>query len=521
MNSEPWSARFGERIVQADAATISRYSANVSGLQRRIAAVVFPESTDDVQAIVKTANELGTPLYPISTGRNWGLGSKLPVRDGAIVVDLGRMDRIHEVNERHGYAVIEPGVTQRQLYERLQSTQSAYFLNVTGSAAETSILGNALDRGIAHHGSRAEEISGLEVVLGNGELMHTGGGHFAHCQTTYLYRHGVGPSLDGLFCQSNFGIVTRAAICLWPRQALHAVLGCTIDTDTKLPDLVDSAAALIRQGMLKPSLHISNLARTRSVVGGVLAQRHSAHDVQQILAEELSGAWRLSCPLAGTPAQVKLVYRAARSMLRRIGKVALTTGRSLRRARAMAQLLSYLPRFRRRRCFLDAIEPSFRHSQGVPSDAALASIAWSLGDTSYTPGTDLDVTCSATLFVLPILPLDGQAVREAVAITEQVCAGKCGFVPYVTLNSASRDSLEAVINLLFRKDDPNEVDKAHRCVDELIRELMGKGYILYRVGIQSMGSVVQEQSPYWQLIARLKEVFDPNHIIAPGRYNLV
>src|SRR5260370_12223062 len=124
------------------------------------------------------ANEVRLPLYPISPGCNWGLGSKLPVRDGAALVDLSRMDRIHEVNETHGYAVIEPGVTQRKLHERLKDTQSAWYLSVTGSGAETSILGNALDRGIAHQGSPAAQISALEVVLAPAESLLTDSGHF-------------------------------------------------------------------------------------------------------------------------------------------------------------------------------------------------------------------------------------------------------------------------------------------------------------------------------------------------------
>jgi 4-cresol dehydrogenase (hydroxylating) len=521
MNPEQWSAQFGERITRTDAATIRRYCENVSGLQRRIAAVLYPESTTDVQGIVRTANEFRTPLHPISTGCNWGLGSKLPVRDGAAVVDLSRMDRIHEVNERHGYAVVEPGVTQRKLYEQLKNTNSTYFLSVTGSGPETSVLGNALDRGIAHHGPRAEAISGLEVVLGNGELIRTGSGHFAQSKTTYLYRHGVGPSLDGLFCQSNFGIVTKAAIGLIAQKAFHGVLGCTIDADGKLPALVDGVAALIRLGILEPSVHLSNHQRTRSVVGGILGQRYADHYVKQILDEELRGAWSLSCPLSGTPAQVKLAHHEARAVLRRIGEVTLTTDRTLRVAKAWCRILSFLPRLRRRSCFLDAIEPSYLHSKGIPSDTALASIAWPLQDRTYAPGTDLDATHSGALFVLPVVPLEGEAVRQVMEITEQVFASKHGFIPYVTLNSASRHSLEAVINLLFRKNDPKEVDEAHRCVDELVRVLMGTGYVLYRAGIQSMGHVVDSASPYWQMIARLKDVFDPNHIIAPGRYNFV
>jgi 4-cresol dehydrogenase (hydroxylating) len=91
----------------------------------------------------------------------------------------------------------------------------------------------------------------------------------------------------------------------------------------------------------------------------------------------------------------------------------------------------------------------------------------------------------------------------------------------MTLNSASPESLEAVINIVFPKRDGKQVELAHRCVDELVEAYMQRGYILYRAGIQSITSIVKTDSPHWQLIARLKDVFDPNHIIAPGRYNLV
>jgi 4-cresol dehydrogenase (hydroxylating) len=522
MDTNSWADRFGARMIRTDEATIRRYTANVSGLERAITAVLYPESSAAVQALVRMANEVRLPLYPISTGCNWGLGSKLPVRDGAALVDLSRMDGIHEVNETHGYAVIEPGVTQRMLHERLKDAQSSYCLSVTGSGAETSILGNALDRGIAHQGPRAEQISGLEVVLGTGELIRTGSGHFPQSQTPYLYRHGIGPSLDGLFCQSNFGIVTRAAIRLMRRKPAHGVLGCAIASEEELASLVDCVAALIRQGILDPCVHVSNRARARSVVGGMLAQRSADQNVRNILDTELRGAWNLSCPLSGTTAQVRLSYREARTALGKFGPVSLMTDRSFQVRRAWYRMLSFLPRFRRRAALLDAVEAFYNHSKGVPSDAALASIPWCLATSAsgHTPGADLDATRCGVLFVLPILPLEGEAVREAMAMAHQV-TGKHGFIPNMTLNSASPESLEAVINIVFQRNDGKQVETAHRCVDELVVSYMQKGFILYRAGIQSMSSIVSAVSPYWQLIARLKDVFDPNRIIAPGRYNLV
>jgi 4-cresol dehydrogenase (hydroxylating) len=209
---------------------------------------------------------------------------------------------------------------------------------------------------------------------------------------------------------------------------------------------------------------------------------------------------------------VRLRYREARAALRKFGRVSLTTDRSFQVRR----------RSGRRAVIQEALEAFYNHSKGVPSDAALASIPWCLAgpDSGYQPGTDLDATRCGTLFVLPILPLEGKAVCAAVEMAHEV-TGKHDFIPYVTLNSASAESLEAVINIVFLRDDGKQVEKAHRCLDELVVSYLQKGFILYRAGIQSMSSIVNADSPYWQLIARLKDVFDPNHIIAPGRYNLV
>ena len=88
---------------------------------RHIPAILYPTTLREVQDIVEAARANGTPLYPVSTGMNWGLGSRHPVRDGCVLVDLRRLDRLRDLNLAHGYAVIEAGVSQhvRQLEQRL------------------------------------------------------------------------------------------------------------------------------------------------------------------------------------------------------------------------------------------------------------------------------------------------------------------------------------------------------------------------------------------------------------------
>lgn len=503
----------------ADPSVLTQYERNVSGLTRKIAAVVTPRDTAQVQAIVREANRLRTPLYPVSTGANWGLGSKLPVQDGGVVVDLSRMREIQSVDERHGHAVIQPGVTQGQLYRHLVASGSLYYLNVTGSGAETSILGNALDRGIAHHGPRVDEVLGLEVVLGNGDLITTGSAGRAGCRTDYLYRHGLGPSLDGLFFQSSCGIVTRAGVRLRRRRPLHAVLRCAVHEERRLPELVDSTRELMQLGILEPSLHLANFERAWSVLGGLLSQQLPPGQVTAALERASLAPWSLSCPLSGTASQVRAAFAVARRRLRWIGIPALVTQRSQQRQRARARLRLALTGDPIPLALCDAARPAFEHSVGVPSDAALASVCWPLEDNSYAPGTNLDATRSGTLFILPVLPMDGESVEEVRRMTAEVFK-RHGFAPYMTLNSASPASLEAVINVLFRRGDAQHAARAHRCAEELISAFSRAGYLLYRAGIQSMPGVAQPGSAYWDAARRLKAALDPNGIIAPGRYGL-
>ena len=102
----------GSGSVNRSEETIRRYGENtMAGGDKRPAGVVYPSSTAQVQAVVKLANKLKVPLYPVSTGQNIGLGSRSAPREGQVVVDLGfRMNRILEIDEKLAFAVVEPGV---------------------------------------------------------------------------------------------------------------------------------------------------------------------------------------------------------------------------------------------------------------------------------------------------------------------------------------------------------------------------------------------------------------------------
>ncbi len=151
------------------------------GDERLASAAVAPVSTDQVAAIVRIANEHRIPLYPISTGMNLGYGGSAPVLSGSVVVDLKRMNKIVEIDDARGYAIVEPGVSYFDLYRYIED----HGLNVwidTPDPGWGSVIGNALDHGVGYtYGAYRDHFyshSGMEVVLPTGESF---GRAWAHC----------------------------------------------------------------------------------------------------------------------------------------------------------------------------------------------------------------------------------------------------------------------------------------------------------------------------------------------------
>ena len=84
------------------------------------AAAVCPADVAQVQAIVRVANRYRTPLFAISTGKNFAYGGPAPNVRGSITVDLKRMNRVLEIDEKRHFAVVEPGVSYMDLYRTIQ-----------------------------------------------------------------------------------------------------------------------------------------------------------------------------------------------------------------------------------------------------------------------------------------------------------------------------------------------------------------------------------------------------------------
>ncbi|MCS7098480.1 MAG: FAD-binding oxidoreductase [Candidatus Methanomethyliaceae archaeon] len=180
--------------------------------------IVRPANEFEVQDIVLMANRYKIPIQVAGS-----YTYKLPCFSG-ILIQTSRMNRIHEVNVDEGYAVIDAGVTFNQFYRYLRSRNIDLTIPITTSPPNTSIVANFLFKGLAMgmtsmSDGNQDAIMALEAVLPTGELIHTGSWALQTASCKYTFDLGFGPQLTRIFVGAlgTYGIVTKAAIKLWPK----------------------------------------------------------------------------------------------------------------------------------------------------------------------------------------------------------------------------------------------------------------------------------------------------------------
>lgn len=510
-----------------------RATANVTGFDRGVVPVWQPRSVDEVRECVQTARSERRALYPISTGLNWGYGSATPVQAGGVLLDLGGMNAIRNAEAISGcnpVAVIEPGVTQGQLQAWLRSTCPNLSFNVTGSSVETSILGNALDRGVGYLGPRREDVFGLEVVTGRGELLNTGFRRLSETSPlAHTHPYGLGPMLDGLFFQGNFGIVTSACFKLIPRPERSVAVSLALRDASRLAEFLDGLALLKRLGVMTGVTHVGNRARTRaSMMSGIneylrtscgLAAGELQAEADRALATVAPFEWTSLGGVSGSAAQVKAAVAEVKRLLGSIARLTVVDDAKLAAGfRVLHPLRGLWPWARANAAAIAAIRPLQGLADGRPTDAAISNLLWRYGEASK-PAALLDDSRCGLIFINPALPMDGAAVVAAVDGMKAVAAG-FGHELYLTLNIETTTSLVAVANLLFDRGDAAAVLNAQNCARAVWHYLRRQGLEVYRARADMMEELVDEADPYWRTVWALKAVFDPDNIIAPGRYNL-
>ncbi len=513
-------------------------SAKLQSLPSSAEAVLYCESVAQVQELVLKANAEKRALHPYSTGLNWGYGGRDAVQLGALRVDLSRMNRIlnaDSISTSNPVALIEPGVTQGQLADFLAKHHPALTFNVTGSARGTSLLGNSLDRGVGYLGPRREDIFGLEVVTGRGDLIYTGFRRLGKQQSSdpdsplaHVHPYGLGPMLDGLFSQGNFGIVTSACFRLLPRAEKHAAISLALRDADRLGDFIDALAALKREGVMAGVTHIGDRARTQATLTAGIERYLGEYcglqgaelgvEAARVLRVVAPHEWASLGGVSGSAGQVREALRLVRARMKSLARMMVVTDERLDMGWRLLHPLRRWPFARAQAAAIAAIRPLHGLAAGQPTDVAIDNLLWRFGRLDLA-AVALEESPCGVLFVNPALPMQGAFVQRFVAAMRAE-AQRHGQRLYMTLNIETPMALVAVVNLLFDRRADAEVSAAKRCADALHQLIQREGLSVYRARTDMMAEVVDEREPYWRLVRDLKRVLDPNNIISPGRYNL-
>lgn len=528
-------AALGDAHVQGDAAALDRAArATIPGPQRP-GLVATPGDAAEVACVLRIAARHGLHVWPVSTGKNWGYGSATAVRSGAVQLRLERMNRILEVNDTLGYAVVEPGVTYRQLRRHLDEHHPHLWSDCTDGPPDGSVLGNALDRGlgVTHYSDHFGTLCGLEVVLPDGSVMRTGGGP-PDCKTWHTHKWGVGPYVEGLFAQGNFGVVTKAGVWLMPRPEAFASFVCDVHDAAKLPRLVDAMRSLAMDGVLQSASHIVN-----DVVALAVLDRYPAEAAREsrlpdalraAMRERLAvPAWSFGGGIQGTHAMVRAMKKEVARRLEPVGRVLFMNDRLAQLAGRIGALARHpkwgrgIDRITRALTgrsgrMLEAAPHGHELLKGVPSDFFVQHAYFK----SAAPKPDVadpDRDGCGLIWFAPIVPMTGEHVDDMLSLMQPLFL-RHRFDFYAALLVQNARSMIVLTSIFFRKSDPDESGRAKALYDDLAAATARAGYQEYRVGVSGMHHVAETSPELMRFVRSLKASVDPGGVLAPGKYGI-
>lgn len=474
--------------------------------ERIASAAVAPFSAEEVQAVMKIANELRIPMYPISTGKNLGYGGAAPVMSGSVVLDLKRMNRILEIDERNSYVLVEPGVTYFDLYRHIQDKGLNLWIDCP-DPGWGSVIGNALDYGGGYtHSSYRNHFDahcGMEVVLASGDVVRTGMGALPGSKTWQQNKYGYGPWIDGLFKQSSLGVVTKMGFWLYPAPEafIAGVISVPKKADiNKLVDLINYLENTVTmQGMPVFASPFLPLGGSLSP----LAKRDMPPPDAPVAEQEAYAAanniayWSVTVSYYGPPEVVKAQWEYTKRKASEIAGATFSGGDVMKLPLSEEQL-----------------KQVNKANFGVPA----LSIFWIGARSEHSDPTEGHITCS------PIVPRTGEGITEAYELIQKTATRLELPVMVLTPPIGCWVRTFVILVMMDVTHDKERNRKTRKGFREMIKILAEHGYGEYRTAPAFQDDVMATYSYNNHALRRfhetVKDAIDPNGILSAGRYGV-
>lgn len=208
----------GSENLLTDDYSRSLYAQDIYTKELLALAVARPQNKEQLSNILKVASENNITVVPRGGGMSYTKGY-LPVNSQTLIIDMGNMNRIIEINEQDMYVTVECGCTWNALHNALKATglRTPFWGTLSGNKATVGggLSQNAIFWGTGQYGTAADSVLALEVVIADGTIIKTGAG--AKKNSMPFFRH-YGPDLTGLFTADNgaFGFKAQATFRLIP-----------------------------------------------------------------------------------------------------------------------------------------------------------------------------------------------------------------------------------------------------------------------------------------------------------------
>lgn len=521
-----WRHLLGNPQVLTGQEVLENYGNDTTGQERKIPVALRIMDSADLPEVMKIAHAQRVPVYAISTGRNWGYGSSLPVKDGCALLDLSPLQKIVHFDAAFGAVTLEPGVTQAMLAEFLQRGNHPYLVPVTGAGPTCSLLGNALERGygVTPFVDHFSAVTDLEAVLADGSLYKTALREAGGDDVARLFKWGIGAYSVGLFTQGGFGIVSRMTIILARKPECIKVCLFSLKDDALLEPAVDCIRTIL--GKLAGTVGAINLMNQHRVLSMAAPFPRDRLGTDGLVPQEVISEmgrqyqifpWTGFGTLYGTK---NIVAAAQKEIKAALGSVAtrmmfLTP----ERARTLAKLAKMMPGKRGKGLagMTATLEKSLELVAGQPNETALPLAYWRNRSPQKGDLKNPAVDGCGLIWYAPLVPMRPAGVRAYVDMVKRI-APSHAIEPLITFTTLNDRLFDSTVPIIFERDLPAAVASAQACYTDLLHSGQAHGWFPYRVGVGTMDSLARMQPLSTAFHRRLKAGLDPESIVAPGRY---
>ena len=477
----------GKENVSDDAGLLNLYAKDQSFAAPMMPLlVVKPENAAQVQELVKWANETKTPLVPVSSGAPHFKGDTVPSVPESVIVDLSGMNKIISINRQQRMAVIEPGVTYEQLQEALAKegmTLSTSLRPKANKSVLTSVLEVEPRLNCLHQFNYTEPIRCTEVTFGDGNQIFTGeAGNGAkdlekQWEQEKWQVHSNGPQMVDMLrmvlqAQGSMGIVTWASLrCeLLPTIKKMYLLPAKKSTD------LEAFTYKVIWSRFGDKLYMMNRAYLANLLG------ESSEKITDLKAELPN--WVAAVGISGDILLPELKVSGQEQDIADIAKL------------AGLQFLSAVPGATGEEVLSKSINPSGDKYWKQTYKGAFQDIFFI---------TTLDKT-SIFIDAMYALAIEAGYPTEDIGI-------------YIQPQHMGT-SVHLEFNLPYNPDNAKEVKKVKGLYEKASREMSKLGGYYARPYDIWAGIQLNKDAQSYEILKKMKNIFDPNNIMNTGKLTL-